>query len=324
MTAAVRILPWFFKEVIRMTLPLVILSHGMDVNTQETEPLSADLTALSLEELMELEATSAARKPQLLSDTASAIFVITPDDIRRSGATFILELLRRVPGLQVARLDANKWTVGARGFSERFANKLLVLMDGRSLLPPSSPACAGRSRAHPWRTSRVSKVIRGPGAALWGANAVNGVINILTKPTQDTQGGTGECRGRDRRADVCHRTLRLYANHFERDGFVDAAGTDTPNDWYPTRTGFRLDWPVSERDGLTLQGDIYDGRGAWRPRKGIEISLVGESLLDNQHPELRKSSAAFTPGFPGTSEDDKRAVLGSGCYIRGQTTLFKS
>ena len=149
------------------------------------------LMGLSLEELMSLEVTvtSAAKRPQRLGDTAAAIFVLTGEEIRRSGVTSIPEALRLVPGVQVARISSNKWFVTARGFGGRDANKLLVLFDGVS---PSTPLFSGilwgREGTFLDDIDRI-EVIRGPGASLWGANAVNGVINIVTKPAARTQGG---------------------------------------------------------------------------------------------------------------------------------------
>ncbi len=229
-----------------------------------------DLTQLSLEDLMNIRITSVSKKAQRLSDAAAAVFVITSDDIRRSGVTTIADALRMVPGLQVARVDANKWAVTARGFNGRFANKLLVLVDGRSVYTPLFSGVF-------WETldmflddiARI-EVIRGPGASLWGSNAVNGVINIITKKAGKTQGGlakalagseergTGVLRYGDRLG--AHTPFRLWAKYSKRDAAVDAEGDDTADDWHIASGGFRMDSHLSDRDTLLLEGGLFDGK----------------------------------------------------------------
>jgi iron complex outermembrane receptor protein len=228
-----------------------------------------DLLDMSLEDLMNIEITSVSKKPQKLSAAASAVFVITQEDIRRSGATSIPEVLRMVPGLQVARIDANIWAVTARGFNGRFANKLLVLMDGRSLYTPLYSGVYWDEKDTLLEDVDRIEVIRGPGATLWGANAVNGVINIITKQAKDTQGalvsggvgteeqGFGGVRYGGKVGD--HAYYRIYAKYFNRDGGVDAFGDDTADDWDTLRAGFRADWQVGADDQMTLLGDVYNG-----------------------------------------------------------------
>jgi iron complex outermembrane receptor protein len=234
----------------------------------QSDPMG--LTELSLEELMGIEVTSVSKKSQSLSEAAAAVFVITQDDIRRSGATSIPEALRMVPGVQVARLDSNKWAVSVRGFNGRFANKLLVLMDGRTLYTPSFSGVFWDIQDTVLEDIERIEVIRGPGATLWGANAVNGVINIITKSARDTQGlllsagsgteerGFGTLRyGGTLGDDQGH--FRVYGKYFNRDGSVDPSGNDTADEWEMGRGGFRLDWNAAERDTVTLQGDLYSG-----------------------------------------------------------------
>ncbi|MDY6974103.1 MAG: TonB-dependent receptor plug domain-containing protein, partial [Thermodesulfobacteriota bacterium] len=147
------------------------------------------LKKLSIEDLLKLEVTSVSKKREMLSEAAAAVFVITQEDIRRSGATSIPEALRMVPGLQVARIDANKWAITSRGFNGRFANKLLVLIDGRSVYTPLYSGVFWNVQDTFIEDVERIEVIRGPGAALWGANAVNGVINVITRQAKDTLGG---------------------------------------------------------------------------------------------------------------------------------------
>src|SRR5881394_2688458 len=148
-----------------------------------------DITAISLEDLMNLKVTSVSKREQKLADAPAAIYAITQEDIRRSGARSIPEALRMAPGLEVARIDENKWAITSRGFNGRFANKLLVLIDGRSVYTPLFSGVYWNVQDTLLEDVDRIEVIRGPGAALWGANAVNGVINITTKSAKETQGG---------------------------------------------------------------------------------------------------------------------------------------
>src|ERR1700694_4370877 len=147
-----------------------------------------DLAEKSIEDLMNMEVTSVSKKEQKLSNVAAAIFVITQDDIRRSGATNIPDLLRMVPGLDVAQINANTWAISARGFNLEFANKLLVLIDGRAVYTPLFGGVYWDTLDVPLEDIERIEVVRGPGGTVWGANAVNGVINIITKAAADTQG----------------------------------------------------------------------------------------------------------------------------------------
>src|SRR6185436_4185099 len=147
-----------------------------------------DVMDMDLEALMKIEVTSVSKRPEKLSDAAAAIYVITSEDIRRSGATSIPEALRLAPGLEVARQDSHTWAISSRGFNDEFANQLLVLIDGRSVYTPLFAGVYWDVQDLPLEDINQIEVIRGPGAALWGANAVNGVINITTKRAKDTQG----------------------------------------------------------------------------------------------------------------------------------------
>ncbi|NKN31860.1 TonB-dependent receptor [Marichromatium bheemlicum] len=226
-----------------------------------------DLTDLSLEELLDVEVTSVGKKSQALADAAAAVFVIDAEDIRRSGATAIPELLRMVPGLQVGRLDANKWAISARGFNGRFANKLLVLIDGRTLYTPSFSGVYWEQQDLLLADIERIEVIRGPGATLWGANAVNGVVNIITRSAESTQGGLlsvaagGEERGAAAvryGAEIAPETFaRFYAQYRERDALVTINGEAGRDGWDSGQGGFRIDARLAGGDLFTLQGDLY-------------------------------------------------------------------
>lgn len=229
-----------------------------------------DITALPLESLLELNVTSVSKKAQPITNAAAAVFVITQEDIRRSGVTTIADALRMAPGVQVARIDSNKWAISSRGFNGRFANKLLVLMDGRSLYTPYFIGVYWEMQDTLLEDVDRIEVIRGPGAALWGANAVNGVINIITKSAEDTKGTFVSAGGGSyEKAFASTRVgakagenadVRLYAKHQQRDSFVSDSGTSNNDSWHSTQGGFRLDAHIGKSDTLTLQGDYYDGR----------------------------------------------------------------
>ncbi len=228
-----------------------------------------DLTDLTVEELMNIEVTSVSKKPQKISEAAAAVFVITAEDIRRSGVTSISEALRMVPGLQVARIDGNNRAISSRGFNGIYANKLLVLIDGRSVYTPLYSGVF-------WATIQDTllpnidriEVIRGPGAALWGANAVNGIINIISKHAEKTQGnlvtlgagteenGFGSVRlGRKLNT---HTFLRAYTKYINRDESVFVSGDKADDDAKILKSGFRIDRKVSSNNSLMLMGEIYD------------------------------------------------------------------
>jgi iron complex outermembrane receptor protein len=233
------------------------------------EVSESDVTELSIEDLMEQKVTSVSKTEQAFSDTAAAVFVITQDDLRRSGVTNIPEALRMVPGVQVARIDSNKWAITARGFNGRFANKLLVLIDGRTVYTPSFSGVYWETQDLVLEDIERIEVIRGPGASVWGANAVNGIINVITKHAADTQSGLLSLTAGDEERVIAgvryggplgeQAYYRIYGKHFERDGLVDQSGRDAGDDWDLTRGGFRVDWAPSASDTVMAQGDIYDG-----------------------------------------------------------------
>ena len=232
---------------------------------------TGDLFDLDLTEVLSLEITSVSKKPQTVSRAAAAVHVITPDDIRRSGATAIPELLRMVPGVQVGQISSSVWAVSARGLDGRFTNKLLVLVDGRSVYSPSFSGVYWDVQDTAIEDIERIEVIRGPGATLWGANAVNGVVNIITKSAASTQGGLLSVRaGSMERGSGLVRfggkagelgSWRVYAKGFDRDATVQAAtGADAGDDWRQSRAGWRFDLVPGARDALTIQGDYYTGR----------------------------------------------------------------
>ncbi|MCP5059846.1 MAG: TonB-dependent receptor [bacterium] len=252
-----------------------------------------DLAEMDLADLMSLEITSVSRKSERLSRTAAAVYVITNEDIRRSGVTTIPEALRMAPGLHVAKITANRWAISSRGFSNEFANKLLVLIDGRSVYTPLFSGVFWDVQDVMLEDVDRIEVIRGPGATVWGANAVNGVINIITKKAADTQGGLltagtgsyengfGGFRWGGSVGDDLH--YRVYGKYFDRDSLQADGGVDGEDEWTMSRGGFRVDLQASERDELTFQGDIYRGEVGWRTNEfrnyaPLDVGLVSQNI----------------------------------------------
>jgi iron complex outermembrane receptor protein len=252
-----------------LQLILLCTASGPAVLGQTSDTPQKDLTSTSIEDLMNLEVTSASKKEQKLSQVAAAIFVITQEDIRSSGALNIPDLLRMVPGLDVAQINANTWAISARGFNLQFANKLLVLIDGRAVYTPLFGGVYWDTQDVPFEDIDRIEVIRGPGGTVWGANAVNGVINIITKKAADTQGGLMTAGGGTHalefgtvqyggkiKEDTNYRVFAKYIN----DGHSpDLNRQDADDGWHLLHAGFRADTILSKKDTLTTQGDIYAG-----------------------------------------------------------------
>lgn len=226
-----------------------------------------DIKKLSLEQLMSIDVYSVSRRLEPYQRAPSAIYVLTANEIRRSRVTSVPEALRLVPGVQVARVDANKWAVSIRGFNSRTSNKLLVVVDGRSIYDPLFSGVLWESRDLLIDDIERIEVIRGPGGTLWGANAVNGIINIVTKHTRDTQGSLAILRaGTEERAMGVYRygwepnkdqNARVYAKAFERDtGY--SPGSDAHDGISSSQAGFRWDWALNSRDDLRISADYYD------------------------------------------------------------------
>lgn len=223
---------------------------------------------MSIEDLMEIRVKSVSKKEQRLSRAASAVFVITAEDIRRSGATNIPDLLRMVPGLDVAQVNSSTWAISSRGFNDEAANKLLVLIDGRTVYSPLFGGVFWDVQQIPLEIIERIEVIRGPGAAVWGANAVNGVINIITKKASDTQGGLisgggtydqgfgTALFGGKLRNDTYYRA---FVNGFNQNHFIGLAAQNGHDAWDVYRTGFRVDSKLGAKDSITFQGDAYNG-----------------------------------------------------------------
>jgi len=228
-----------------------------------------DLTDKSLEDLMNIKVTSVARTEQSLSHSAAAVFVITAADIRHSGATTIPDLLRMVPGMDVAQINANTWAISARGLNDRFSNELLVLVDGRNVYTPTFGGVFWDVLDVPLEDIARIEVIRGPGGSVWGANAVNGVVNIVTKKAAETQGGMLVIGGGNLNQGFAtlqygshlgkNTDYRIYSRYFNQSHLPTTSGTNGDDAWRLLRGGFRSDTTLSSHDTLTFSGDIYGG-----------------------------------------------------------------
>jgi len=231
---------------------------------------NVDLTEMSLDALMGVKISTVSRKQQRLTDTAAAAYVISQEDIRRSGASNISELLQMVPGMDVAQINSSSWNISPRGLKQVFSKMILVQIDGRTI---ETPIFSGVN----WDVvdtmlediDRI-EIIRGPGSALWGANAVNGVINIITKSAADTRGplitntfstdGLPSSSARFGGQSGSNTYYRLYAKGFDKNGYLENTGTHTHDPWKQTQAGFRVDSNEHKGISYTAQGNIYSGR----------------------------------------------------------------
>jgi len=240
------------------------LSRKMPLHDSSSD--KGDLTQLSLEDLMNVEVTSVAKQKQRIGDAPAAITVIGQDDIKRSGLASIPELLRLAPGMDVAQINANQWAISTRGFNGQIANDLLVLVDGRSVYSPAFVGVLWSGIDYPLADLDRIEVIRGPGATLWGSNAVNGVVNITTKSADQTQGWMLDTRAGTEASDTSLRygghlddltAYRVYMKSRYTDNSETALGDEANDRWSSLQGGFRIDRYGSPKDTLTLQGDSY-------------------------------------------------------------------
>jgi len=245
----------------------LLCTASRGATAQQQEAAAPELSALSLEELMEVEVTSVSRRPERLLDAPAAVQVVTGEDIRRSGATTIADALRLATNLDVAQENSHEWVISARGFSSDVGNKLLVMMDGRTLYTPLFSGVFWDRQDYLLDDIDRIESISGPGGTLWGANAVNGVINITTKSAKDTQGLYVEAGGGvNPRGMIGGRYgaeitpgvfMRVYGKYADRDEEAFADNTGAHDNWEMGQGGFRVDVIPESNDTVTIQGDIY-------------------------------------------------------------------
>ncbi|HET9404823.1 MAG TPA: TonB-dependent receptor [Burkholderiales bacterium] len=252
--------------------------------------LAASLADFSLEQLANIEVTSVSKQAERLTDAPASIFVITNDDIRRAGVRTLPEALRLAPNLQVARVNATKYAISARGFNNAIGNKLLVLIDGRTVYTPLFSGVFWDQQDVMLEDVERIEVISGPGATLWGANAVNGVINVITRAAKDTQGALVSLGLGNRDEGAAFRYggklgesghYRVYGKSAELQNTKRANGTSVTDGWQMGQIGFRADWRHAG-DGFTLQGDTYSGKSEFLITPTVvvpPITVSGTNLL---------------------------------------------
>jgi iron complex outermembrane recepter protein len=253
-----------------------------------------DLTQLSLEDLSNLQVTSASKKIESLSGAPAAIFVLTGEDIRRGGFTTLPDALRMVPGLYVVQTNPHSWQVSARGFSDLNNNKMLVLVDGRSVYTPVHGGVYWDALDMPLQNIERIEVIRGPGGTLWGANAVNGVINIVSKSPEQTPGwalstsadlDVGSTATVQYGGQAGHNvSYRVFGKSSYWEPFNSPSGIELPNNFNLSQAGGRADWAASGKDTISVEGGTYDGRFRstllFTPIRTTDL-LKGNDLLVN-------------------------------------------
>lgn len=289
-----------------------------------TSATAQDVASLSLEDLLNTEVSTVSRKSQRLSQTAAAVFVLSGEEIQRSGATSIPEALRMVPGVQVARMGNARWAVSARGFNGRFANKLLVQVDGRSIYSPLFSGVIWEQEDTLIEDIDRIEVIRGPGAAIWGANAVNGVINIITKKARATQGGQATVSaGNEERVggsmrwggDVGERgNYRVWAKGVRREASDDESDVDPS---HSARAGFRYDDALGGGSRVSAVGEVYRVRaGDMWDRPDVRVETLASGFVTPTFVTAKHSGANIVVRYD--------TVLGDGSELGLQSYLDHS
>lgn len=305
-------------------LASMLLLHNPVLFAAMAKRSTSVLADMSLEQLGDIEVTSVSKSAEVLHSAAAAIAVVNQEDIRRSGATSIPDALRMVPGLHVAK-QSNSWAMGSRGFSSINSEKLLVLSDTRSIYTPLFSGVLWDVQDYVMADIDRIEVIRGPGAALWGSNAVNGVINITTKKAQDTQGTYVETAiGTEERVNAAARvggtsaggiSYRVFGKYFDRDETGNTAAQSN-DDWRMGHVGMRTDWDASSADSFTVQGDLYRGTigrlapsitviGRAGPTGGLDIDVSGGNILGRWRRQIdADSNFVLRAYYDETHRDD--------------------
>jgi iron complex outermembrane recepter protein len=309
---------------------VLALGAGIASSRAETTP---DLSQLSIEDLAKVEVTSVSRRAESLRDAASSIYVISHDDIERAGARNLPEMLRLAPNLQVAQASSSRYIITARGFNgapaaQNFSNKLLVLIDGRTVYSPLFSGVYWDMQDVPAEDVERIEVISGPGATLWGANAVNGVINVITRSARETLGAAITASGGDRERDVGIQwggevservSYRLYAKSFFAADSVVATGGKANDHWSKPQAGFRADWAASARDDLTLQGDLYRG---FEAQAGAPAEKIDGANLTGRWTHATERGALEVQAYADRARRDQE-VDGSGFAVNTYDAQFQ-
>ena len=300
---------------------VAVLLSGQTVWAQTAEPTGKTnevkesvnkLKLLSLDQLLNEQVTIVSRTPEKLSQSPSAVQVITGEAIQRSGATTLPEALRLAPNLEVAQVNSHDWAISARGFNNTLANKLLVMIDGRTVYTPLDAGVFWDAQNVLLEDIDRIEVVSGPGGALWGANAVNGVINIVSKSAKDTQGTYVSAGGGSFLEDYAafrygtsinsNLFLRVYGQRLDHDSAIAGNGNDATNTWDMTQGGFRMDGYVADVNQLTLQGDFYSGTEQAQPK---DTKVDGQNVLGRwTHTFSEESDLSVQMYFDRTWRDE--------------------
>lgn len=292
-----KLVPWGGKqrlEILSPRLVLILLTALLcHAQTQPDPTVQDKLKGLSLEQLGNIEVTSVSKSPVSVVRTPAAVYVITQQDIRRSGATSLPEALRLAPGVEVAQIDSVKWAVGIRGFEGRLSRALLVLIDGRNVYSPLFHGVYWEVQDTLMEDIDRIEVIRGPGGTIWGPDAVDGVINIITKNSKDTKGALISAGGGT--VNQGFLDMRYGGGNDKNFSYrIYAKGSDTGIEFHPdndnfdrqrrTQGGFRVDWDLTDKDSLTVQGDLYDGTAG----ESVRVTSLTPpfSTIANQNADL--------------------------------------
>jgi iron complex outermembrane recepter protein len=282
-----------------------------------------DLTRLSLTDLANLDVTSVSKSTEGLQRAAASVFVITHEDILRSGATSIPEVLRLAPNLLVTQLTSSNYSISARGFGgnpndQNFANKLLMLIDGRSVYSPLFSGIYADAQDVLLEDVERIEVISGPGATLWGANAMNGVINIITRASYLTQGSYVDVAGGNQEQDTSARfggrtsdetTYRVYGMAFHRGALEQQDGASAADAWSKAQGGFRTDWST-DHDTVTVQGDVY--RGTEKQLSDDDLLIAGGNVLTRYQHHSDREDLQIQAYFDQT---ERISPLGQGAFV---------
>jgi iron complex outermembrane recepter protein len=307
-------------------LALSLAALAVQLSAQAVAPDTAigGLKQMSVEQLMDIEVTSVTKEPEALLEADSAIQVITGDQISRSGASSIPEALELADNLDVAQKNSHDWAISARGFNTALANKLLVLMDGRTVYTPLYSGVFWDVQDYLLEDIDRIEVISGPGGTLWGANAVNGVINITSKSAKDTQGVYMEAGAGSELEDFAAVRFggvlapgvyyRVYAKYFDRGDEVFNDAAKATDSWNQTRAGFRVDAGSTPQNTLTLQGDLYSGRED--EETGGTAKVRGDNILGRwTHEFASGSSMSLQEYYDYTYLSDPVAPLKVGATV---------
>lgn len=265
---------------------------SQDQTSSQSQGSSQGIYGESLEDLMNIKITSVSKRPEKLSRTPAAIYVITQEDIERSGARNIPDLLRMAPGVDVAQVDANRWAISIRGFNDLYSDKVLVLIDGRTVYTPIFSGVYWDQIDVPLNDIERIEVIRGPGATVWGANAVNGVINIITKSAEETQGfagsfGGGSAKKSDDEAryggKIGKRNYYRVFGHYAGYGSLEGANRLSDLDgWQLWHSGFRADLNPDGKDSAMIEGDAYTTDAGGLSTTHLSTQTIGGQIYSNK------------------------------------------